>query len=117
MKSHSSKLLTFMQAKSKQCKFPSFNLAKGVKLCKNFAQKLLAVSLCAVLMLLCVPITSCVAEATIVVSGTCEKPTFFLNQAPLKRSALYLSKLNNRHTRLTLAESAQPKRLHVGVLF
>lgn len=81
MKSHMNKLLTFTQAKSKYHKFTSFNLAKGVKLCKNFAQKLLAVSLCAAIAQLGVPITICVAEATIVASGICGKTTFLLNQA------------------------------------
>ncbi len=55
MKSHMNKSLTFMRAKSKQHKFPSFNLAKGVKSCKNFAQKLLAVSLCMAVVLLSMP--------------------------------------------------------------
>lgn len=51
-----SKLLIFMQAKGKWHKFPSFNLGGGAKLYKNFAQKLLAVSLCAAVVLCTVPL-------------------------------------------------------------
>ena len=51
-----SKLLIFMQAKGKCHKLPFFNLGGGAKLYKNFAQKLLAVSLCAAMVLLAVPL-------------------------------------------------------------
>ena len=49
------KLFSFAQAKGKWHKFPSFNLGRGAKLYKNFAQKLLAVSLCMAVVLLGVP--------------------------------------------------------------
>ena len=60
---------------------PLLRFRRGAKLYKNFAQKLLAVSLCAAIAQLGVPITICVAEATIVASGICGKTTFLLNQA------------------------------------
>ena len=53
-----SKLFKFAQAKGKWHKFPSFNLGGGAKLYKNFAQKLLAVSLCAAMVLLGTPVTT-----------------------------------------------------------
>ena len=49
------KLFNFAQAKGKWHKFPSFNLG-GAKLYKNFAQKLLAVSLCMAVVLCTVPL-------------------------------------------------------------
>ena len=54
-KSNMNKLFNFTQAKGKWHKFTSFNLGGGAKLYKNFAQKLLAVSLCAAMVLLGVP--------------------------------------------------------------
>ena len=68
------KLLTFICANGKWHKFTSFGLGGGAKLYKNFARKLLAVSLCAAIAQLGVPITICVAEATIVDSGICGNP-------------------------------------------
>ena len=53
-----SKLLIFMQTKGKWHRFPSFNLGGGAKLYKNFAQKLLAVSLCMAVVLLGTPVTT-----------------------------------------------------------
>ena len=53
-----SKLLILMQVKGKCRKFPSFNLGVGAKLYKNFAQKLLAVSLCMAVVLMGVPVTT-----------------------------------------------------------
>ena len=50
------KLFNFTQAKGKWHKFLSFNLGLGAKLYKNFAQKLLAVSLCAAMLLLGAPL-------------------------------------------------------------
>ena len=52
------KLFNFAQAKGKWHKFPSFNLGGGAKLYKNFAQKLLAVSLCMAVVLLGTPVTT-----------------------------------------------------------
>ena len=52
------KLFKFTQAKGKWHKFPSFNLGGGAKLYKNFAQKLLAVSLCTAVVLLGTPVTT-----------------------------------------------------------
>lgn len=52
------KLFNFAQAKSKWHKLPSFNLGGGAKLYKNFAQKLLAVSLCMAVVLLGTPVTT-----------------------------------------------------------
>ncbi len=66
------KLFNFAQAKGKWHKFPSFNLKGGAKLYKNFAQKLLAVSLCMAVVLLGTPVTTYIAEAadpTVVASG------------------------------------------------
>ena len=51
-----SKLFIFAQAKGKWHKFTSFNLGGGAKLYKNFAQKLLAVSLCTAVVLMAVPL-------------------------------------------------------------
>ncbi len=50
------KLFKLAQAKGKWHKFPSFNLGGGAKLYKNFAQKLLAVSLCMAVVLLGTPL-------------------------------------------------------------
>ncbi len=50
------KLFNFAQTKGKWHKFSSFNLERGAKLYKNFAQKLLAVSLCMAVVLLGVPL-------------------------------------------------------------
>ncbi len=52
------KLFNLAQAKGKWHKFPCFNLGGGAKLYKNFAQKLLAVSLCMAVVLLGTPVTT-----------------------------------------------------------
>ena len=52
------KLFNFTQVKGKWHKFPYFNLGGGAKLYKNFAQKLLAASLCAAVVLLGTPVTA-----------------------------------------------------------
>ncbi len=62
------KLFNFAQAKGKWHRLPSFNLGGGAKLYKNFAQKLLAVSLCMAIMLLGVPLKNRTMAAT---SGKC----------------------------------------------
>ena len=53
-------LFNFTQTKGKRHKFPSFNLG-GAKLYKNFAQKLLAVSLCIAVILLGTSVTTLAA--------------------------------------------------------
>ncbi len=56
------KLFKLAQPKCKKHKFPSFNLGGGAKLYKNFAQKLLAVSLCMAVVLLGTPVTTFATE-------------------------------------------------------